>query len=251
MNRLARGCAFIVVAALCAPAAAEDNLPPQIVHEPCEFYQKGKPYTVIARIYDDSPLFDPKVVYRSSRVKDWRSASFSKAAGSDDFKATIRSRDLRGPLEYFIETFDENGNGPARYGSPDAPVRVLSSDEAPECIQTGQDLEPIKSVDSSNLGQSTGGKTGDGATETAEAGGRWSGDPLTQEKPSPAKTGCAADDAPIYCSPLLWTVLGGLVAAGIIVPVAFVATTSSGGTTEPPDYVDLTISGPDVTGALP
>lgn len=250
MNRLARGCAFVIVSSFCALAAAEDNLPPQIVHEPCEFYQKGKPFTIIARIYDDSPLFDPKVVYRSSRVKDWRSASFSKAAGTDDFKATIRSRDLRGSLEYFIETFDENGNGPARYGSPDAPVRVLPSEEAEECIQTGQDFGPIKSVDSSKLGGPTRGKDGDGTTETIETGGRWVGDPLTQEIPPSAKTGCNADNAPIYCSPVLWTVLGVAVAAGIIVPVV-VVTTSGSGPAEPPAYVDLTVSGPDVTGALP
>ena len=128
---------LVFVCAWLSPIAAwaEDLIPPQIVHEPCEEYQVGEPFGIWARFYDDSPIFDPKVVYHPIGVDEWQSAPFVKQMGSEDFLAEIPVTALRGGMEYFIEVFDENGNGPARYGGPDVPIRVFPSANAPRCRQ--------------------------------------------------------------------------------------------------------------------
>jgi hypothetical protein len=252
---------------------AQDNLPPQIVHEPCEVYQKGRPYSVVARFYDESPIFDPKVIYRTGKVSDWRNASFRKKQGTDDFVAVIKARDLRGPLDYFIETFDENGNGPARYGNPDAPVRILPSDDAPECSQTGDDsFAPVKSLGSSVREPGEPDEPPDEPSEPPPVGteappaGTASTGPqstvsavsadsaLTAEAPPPARTGCDADDPPAYCSPILWTAVGiGVVGAGFggFAIWCWGLDGCSSSTAGVPDEVSLGVSVGDVTGVLP
>ena len=65
------------------PALAGDTEAPQIVHEPCEQYQKGVSYEVVARFYDESPIFDPKVVFRRGRGK-WKNRSFKRQDDSDN-----------------------------------------------------------------------------------------------------------------------------------------------------------------------
>jgi len=119
--------------------ADEDLIPPQIVHEPCPEYQVGEPFGIWARFYDSSPIFDPKVVYRMMGAEEWANAPFVKQMGSEDFLAEIPVTSLRGGMEYFIEVFDEYGNGPARYGTPAAPVRVFPSASARLCRQIPQE----------------------------------------------------------------------------------------------------------------
>jgi hypothetical protein len=214
--------ALAVVLALPSYARAEDLLPPQIIHEPCDYYQKGQPFTVRAQFFDDSALFDPKVVYRNAKGGDWRTVAFRK--GDDiDFVAVIKVKDLRGPLEYFIETFDENGNGPARYGTPEAPVRVLPSDDAPDCQQTGEPqmqmrtfetepntpVPPTKPPDATTPPTGTGTATSSGtnttaspqtgaaATPSSTTGSSSSGtgtNALTTQPPPPAASGCDLPD---------------------------------------------------------
>ncbi len=299
-----------------AAAQEDDLLPPGIVHEPCEFYKKRRNFEIIARFYDDSPIFDPKVIYRT-RSRRWKSASFKKMPGGKDFKATLKKRKLKGVLEYFIEVFDENGNGPARYGSPEAPVRVRPSRKLVECIQVPEEeeeamVEEPTAVDESDgstggvmsgsteddglapsseagsasdtpmddgLGDDglsddsmvdSGGDSGSGAygdsgdssagggTETIEASsGEGDGSSVIEPPPEPAKTGCDAEDAPLYCSPVLWGVIGGTLAAatGTVLGVYFGVVAPGQDPRDPrppplPDSLTLTIRGPDPTGAL-
>lgn len=181
--------------------AAQDVLPPQIVHEPCEEYKQGDNFTVIARFYDDSPLFDPKVLYRSAKDSNWKSAPFKKDPRSDNFTALISGRNIRGSVEYFIEVFDENGNGPARYGAPDAPVLLRPSPSPEQCVQVS-DLSQTLNV--------TEGSSQDPKSVPPGAD-------LTRAAPT-QQDACDSADAPVYCSPWLWIGIGAVVlgAAGTI-----------------------------------
>ncbi len=270
---------FLLASFTPGDAAADDMLPPQIVHEPCDTYRKGRAFVVEALFYDDSPIFDPKVVYRTRKAKEWRSASFEKTADGSVFTATIKARELKGTLEYFIETFDENGNGPARYGSPEAPVRVFPADNPSRCFQTGRPAPAmVTSAGSSEaaaadgVGKKKKRKKGRAASEsdptssTAEpAGGgaaaaaampqsNWDG-AFREPAPPPPLGRCELEDPPLYCSALLWTLVGVGVAAvttGGVVGWCFAAgpCESAGGGTDPlvPDRVTVEVGATDLNG---
>jgi hypothetical protein len=230
-------------------AAAEDVLPPSIVHEACEQYKKGQSFEIRARFLDDSAIFDPKVIYRSGS-EFWKNAPFVREVGTEDFKALIRVKDLKGPLEYFIEVFDENGNGPARYGSPDAPVKVMPAIEPAECQQIGK-VERTAAVRPSSSG--AGGAAtigaepataGAGSTgTTAGAAGSQQTALIRQPPPPPPQGTCDRADRPIYCSPWLWGAAGAVVLGGGGV-VAYVLLRKKDTATGP---VRLRISAPDPT----
>ena len=55
---------LVIVCSGISAHAALDTEAPLIVHEACDEYQTGKSFTILARFYDDSPIFDPKVHYR-------------------------------------------------------------------------------------------------------------------------------------------------------------------------------------------
>ena len=199
---------------------AEDLIPPQIVHEPCEEYQVGEPFGIWARFYDESPIFDPKVVYRSMGADAWQSAPFVKQMGSEDFLAEIPVTALRGGMEYFIEVFDENGNGPARYGGPEIPMRVFPSASARLCRQIPQAVGTFGSTRGSR-GQNA--PVNPYAQPQPQPYAQPQPQPYAQPQPQPAKevvpltptTPPAADEAlpvdpceqpsrPMYCEAWLW-----------------------------------------------
>jgi hypothetical protein len=53
------------------------------------------------------------------------------------FEAVIPGDVVSGDLEYFIEAFDQRGNGPARYADADLPVKV-------PVLKTAEPLPPAK-----------------------------------------------------------------------------------------------------------
>lgn len=232
MNRIY----LLIALAMPKLAVAADEQPPQIEHEPCEFFAQGKDFDLMARFFDESPIFDPKVIYRSGDQGAWRHVPFVSEQGSDTFRARIQTAGA--PIEYFIEVFDENGNGPARYGSPEAPVRISPHANPPACDQTNQTEQP-RSMRSSEP-QPT--RLPDPlrvepTPEPAVAG------PLASEPPPPAKTGCAADDPPLYCSGWLWGTVGFVtLAAGGGFAIWYFALRDTDG---PPSTVSVTVQGSD------
>lgn len=121
--------------------AAMDTDPPLIVHEACYEYETGKSFRVLAKFYDDSGIFEPKVHYRSlphpnsHHIAPWKNKPFIKNEKNQIFSATLDINSSQGELEYFIEVFDENGNGPALFGTPTSPITVLPTNNTVECIQ--------------------------------------------------------------------------------------------------------------------
>src|SRR3989440_8746875 len=126
--------AAVTVLSLCHAARADDTAAPVIAHTPVARGEKGKQTPVFARITDESKIF-PQVFFR-----------FGPSSGYEkpiDLKPVKGQRSQWGAnlpppagnvIEYYIEAYDEFGNGPARAGDPDRPFRI---DFGP--VQAGQE----------------------------------------------------------------------------------------------------------------
>ena len=237
-----------------APAwAARDRTPPVLQHTPCAAYRPGHDYVVRVRITDASPLFDPKVIYRSPAGAPWKTAPLTVAGAS--YQAVIRAADLRGTLEYFVEAFDNNGNGPARYGTRNAPARVQAAADAAVCAQYPGDPEgapppapkprppvapPQPPVTTPPATTAPPAKAPPPTTTPPPKGSALPG-ALEPPKAEAEAGTCDATDRPLYCEPWLWGTVGGVVLAGVIIGVA-VGVASSG--SPPPDTWSVEIVGP-------
>lgn len=121
----------VVGLALALPAAAfgADTKPPKIAHTPINEAPAGKALPVSATITDDSEIFEPTLSYRAAGTKRFLSASMSKGAGNT-FTATIPDVAMTGTVEYFLEAYDANGNGPARFASDAKPHKIKTTKAA-------------------------------------------------------------------------------------------------------------------------
>ncbi|MFC1610677.1 hypothetical protein ACFL6C_06955 [Myxococcota bacterium] len=225
MSRTLTVVTIAIVSSPPAPARAMDTLMPRIVHEACGEFAKSQPFEIRARFEDESQLFDPKVIYRTRTDSHWKHAPFIKDARTENFVATIRAKELRGPVEYFIEVFDEYGNGPARMGSPEAPIRVLPARNPEPCQQL-----PTNTVVTTTSGSSPANGMG-----------------ITTPGPPPLQGTCDREDRPLYCEPWLWGTLGVVVAAGAGAAVYFFVLRDPDNGNDQVDSVKLIITGPDPT----
>lgn len=187
---------------------------------------------------------------------------FVKQATSEDFSATIKAKDLTGTLEYFIEVFDEWGNGPARYGSPEAPVLVEPSRDPPACRQIPVIENQVETTSASTSAASsapsttpastgTSGTAGNGTpvkTDTIHAIAPKQATPLTAPVPPPPQGTCSRANRPIFCSPYFWGVVGVVVAAGATTGIYFAVAGS--GTKPAVDFVTLKVTGPSPVTSL-
>lgn len=104
--------------------AAADAEPPTIQHFPVRRVDPGVALTVKARISDPSGVFDPGVSWRNAGGDTFKRVPM-QAKGGSEFETVIPANAITAAaVEYFIEAFDENGNGPARFGNPQKPIRV-------------------------------------------------------------------------------------------------------------------------------
>jgi hypothetical protein len=119
------------LAALCAlllsfSARAEDTSPPVVGHTPIKYTERGAKFVqVFAKITDESKFF-PQVFYRYGPGEYQKPIDMKAVKGlKDQWGANIP---VKGDLcEYYIEAYDELGNGPGRAGDPDKPFRVDTS----------------------------------------------------------------------------------------------------------------------------
>jgi hypothetical protein len=121
--------AALAVALLAAGAArAADSSPPQLTHTPVTKSAPG-PLKITARITDESKIF-PQIFMRAGNSSAYEPpVDLKKVKGSKDaYEVTVTARP---GLEYYLECYDEYGNGPARSGSPDQPFKVELAEEAP------------------------------------------------------------------------------------------------------------------------
>lgn len=97
----------------------QDLAPPVIVHTPLEEVEGPAPYVVTATITDPSGVFAPTVYHRSPGDPRYASAGMEK--NGDTYSASLN---ITPPFEYWLEAYDNFGNGPAQDGSADTPYRV-------------------------------------------------------------------------------------------------------------------------------
>lgn len=128
---LARLAILPLISLLWAGAArASDSSPPQIQHTPIA---RAAPPSikVTARIADESKVF-PQLFFRSGGAAYEAPIDLKRVRGSKDlYEALLPVKP--GSLGYYIECFDEFGNGPAHDGTAEAPhkVEVDASPDAP------------------------------------------------------------------------------------------------------------------------
>lgn len=229
-TRLARLSFMLVCLSMAVPAiASADSSMPRIVHEACTEFVRGRPYTISARFEDESQLFDPKVIYRTRAGGHWKHASFKK--DGDEFHVVLLPREMRKQLEYFIEVFDEFGNGPARMGSPDAPIKLKAAKGAEACEQIPKNTEVVVMATGSPEPKPT---------------------PVTPVTP-PVKLKepqgeCSNEVRPLYCEPWLWGGVGAVVLTGIGIGIYFIAFDGDPDKNVP-GTIQLRAFGPNVTGA--
>ncbi len=120
--------AFIM--ALCAAMlggrsaqAQADTAPPAITPQPVAAPTPGQPLVVTCDITDRSGIFAPLVYWRLAGTTQFAQAELKNVGGSH-FKATIPLPPGASGVEYYLEAYDSEGNGPTWVGSPTAPLEV-------------------------------------------------------------------------------------------------------------------------------
>ena len=210
-------CLAVFGALVAAPAEAADQAPPVITHVRVTQAPEGQALTIRARIEDASEIFAPSVYVRPKGARDYDNIAMRKVL--DAYEALVPSEQVDTDLEYFIEAFDEHGNGPAREGDPDAPIVV-------------EVYDPAK------------GPPGGVVVATPPP------PPPKVVPPPPPLIGGAPPDEPeeeggIASAWWFWTIIGVAVAGGA---TAGVILATRGGS--PVDFVDIEVVGPDPTAGL-
>jgi hypothetical protein len=109
-------------------ARAEDTTAPVIDHKPVSRTEKGAKWVqIFARITDESKFF-PQVFFRYGSGDYQKPIDMKKVQGQkDEWGANVP---IKGEVvEYYLEAYDEYGNGPGRSGSPEKPWRVDTTGE--------------------------------------------------------------------------------------------------------------------------
>ncbi|MCA9553593.1 MAG: hypothetical protein KC933_26375 [Myxococcales bacterium] len=212
MTRRAASCIAVLAALTAAPAWAADEAPPVITHVRVTQAPKGQALTIRARIEDASEIFAPSVYVRPKGARDYDNIGMRKVL--DAYEALVPAEQVDGDLQYFIEAFDEHGNGPAREGSPEEPIEI-------------EVYDPKKGPP---------------------------GGVVAVPPPPPPPDVVPPPPPVIVVTPQLevgvtrtwwfWTIIGGVVVAGAAT-AAVLATRKS-----PVDFVDIEVVGPDPTGGL-
>lgn len=143
-----------VEAAAPPPAAAapeaqtgpEDVDPPSITHTPVTKSLKNRAITITARITDPSGVFQPVVYVRKKGMGTGDYVPI-KMVGSrltqGDYSVEIPAALVSADLEYYLEAYDNAGNGPARAGSPENPMQLKVEEEQKKIIVAPKPTEPV------------------------------------------------------------------------------------------------------------
>jgi len=116
--------AAAAVLVFCAAARADDSAPPVISHAPVTRGDRGKQTPVFAKITDESKIF-PQVFFRFGPASPYeKPIDMKQVKGQKNQWGANLPAPPGNVLEYYIEAYDEFGNGPARAGDPDRPFRI-------------------------------------------------------------------------------------------------------------------------------
>lgn len=154
------------------------GLAPSITHSPVARAARGQPIEIAARLVGDNGISAPAVLFRRVGEKEYRSLPMGDL-GDGTYTATLPAAVVSSDLEYYLEAFDKEGNGPSRSGGPTAPYRVTVSDAgAPVVTRLPGEPQMTKAPFSPNPGRALGwvfmaGFVGAGVFAGGEAYGAW------------------------------------------------------------------------------
>lgn len=123
----------------------EDGAPPLIEHIPVEHVPRGSEFVIRARITDPSGVIMATLNYRLAGVNAaWHGVELVPSESeAGDFVGVVAGSHFTGDLEYFIEAFDTFGNGPAMFGTREAPLRVRATEALHSPATDGLPIMPI------------------------------------------------------------------------------------------------------------
>jgi hypothetical protein len=116
-----RGSGFLFAATL-SIATATVAAPPAITHVPVVNPPPGD-VVIQAKIIAESKVF-PQVFWRLRHGTYASPIDMSPVRNEKNVWFAIIPRKGNSEIEYYIEAYDEYGNGPARAGDAEAPIRV-------------------------------------------------------------------------------------------------------------------------------
>lgn len=239
MNRRAIA-SLLAFALVLAPSLADakkkakprepDTKPPVITHVRVTKAPRGKSLMVRARFEDDSEIFAPSLYVREKGATDFETLPMRRV--DNGYEAAIPAEKMGKDLEYFIEAFDEEGNGPAREGSPEAPLSIAVFDPGAVTIEKKNDTPPVE-------------EKNDPPPEKKDP-------PLLRPREEPQNNVVHTDprinqheDDNIATTWWFWTIIGVAVTGAIAGTV--VALQKGGG---PVEAVDIRVIGPDPSAGL-
>lgn len=120
---------FVVLAIGSAAAKPVDTDPPVILHKAPGSVPRGVALDIVADIRDPAGVFGPTLYFRRVGTGNFSTSSMTEVGGK--YIATIPASAVSVDIEYFIESFDNEGNGPARMGTPEKPLRARVGPPAP------------------------------------------------------------------------------------------------------------------------
>jgi hypothetical protein len=104
--------------------------PPAITHAAVMQGIRGKPIEINARLVGDTGVQGATVMFRRVGEREYKALPMGNIGG-DDYTATIPAAMATADLEYYVEAFDQYGNGPARSGAPNVPYLMKLSEDGP------------------------------------------------------------------------------------------------------------------------
>lgn len=126
------GWLWLLLAAGPALASAVDPAP-VVAHEPLSSFTTGGAVIVKARVRSPAGkrIFSPAVFVKAAGLKLARVPLEPVEGEVHTFAAVIPAALTQGDFEYYVEAFDEEGNGPSRIGGPEALIKVRAVPPAP------------------------------------------------------------------------------------------------------------------------
>jgi tetratricopeptide (TPR) repeat protein len=142
-RRFSGSCCLLLATLLAfAPteARADEDSGPEILIEPILRAELGSGVVISAEIADPDGVFEPKLYFRTIGEAKYLSNAMVPTPRENVFQGEIPSTAVTGPLEYYVEAFDKNGNGPSRSALPSRPHRLFVA--PPE--QPGRNVREVK-----------------------------------------------------------------------------------------------------------
>jgi hypothetical protein len=122
-----------------AVALSEETSPvdpgPELRLLPLAEVRCGQPLPVEVEIRDADGVFDPRLYVRSQEGGRFAPVALREGA-SGAYRTVLSADEVAKGVEFYVEAFDGQGNGPSRSGSPDAPHRF-------DCAAAPVEVAPV------------------------------------------------------------------------------------------------------------